>query len=86
VKPHEGFRQLAVSRAEGAKEGTQPQRSVRGRFLLDRDADMERGSPVYIEGGKSLAESAWTCKQIDNAESGWQIRNLSKSDQSMYTG
>lgn len=58
-----------------------------GRYLLlDRDADPERYMSVLDEGCKTLAKSAWTGKQIDNAESGRQIRLLTKYIQSVYTG
>jgi hypothetical protein len=40
---------------------------------------------VLDKGRKSLAQSARTGKQIDDAESGWQIRLLTKSIQPVYT-
>jgi hypothetical protein len=48
-------------------------------LLLDRDADPERRMAVLDKGRKSLAKPAGTGKQIDNAESGRQIRLLTIS-------
>ena len=40
---------------------------------------------AYIQRGKPLTQAAGARKQIDDAESGWQVRNLSNSDQWLYT-
>ena len=54
-------------------------------LLLDRDADPEGRMPVLDEGGKALAKSARTGKKIDDTESGWQIRLLTKIIHRVYT-
>ena len=58
------------------QESAQRQSPVSRYLLLDRNSDMERFVPPFDEGREPLAESTWTRKQIDNAESGGQVRLL----------
>jgi hypothetical protein len=44
-----------------------------GAFLLDGDADPERGMIVIAERGEALAQTARPGKQVDNAERGRQV-------------
>jgi len=44
------------------------------RLLLDRNADLKGAISIVDESGRSLAQSAWTGKKIENCESGGQIR------------
>lgn len=55
------------------------------RLLLDRDANPERRMTVLDEGGEPLAKSARAGKQINDAESGRQIRLLTDFIQPVYT-
>src|SRR5690606_38322848 len=85
VEVDEGLRQRPVTRLMRPQEGTQGQRAMRRGLLLDRDADPERRVAADIEGRKAFAQPARAGKQIDNAESGWQIRGLSNSGCRLYT-
>ena len=58
------------------QERSHRQGPMRRCLLLDRNADPEGPVPITNERGKPLAQPAWTGKQIDNAESGRQIRLL----------
>ena len=62
--------QGAVKRLVFTQERAQRQGAMSRCLFLDRDADPERRMSILDEGGKALAKSAWTGKQIDNAESG----------------
>ena len=62
--------QGAVNRPVFTQECAQRQGAMGRCLFLDRDADPERRMSVLDQGGKSLAKSAWTGEQIDNAESG----------------
>ncbi|MEA5162468.1 DNA mismatch endonuclease Vsr [Cereibacter johrii] len=64
---------------EGAKEGAKSKGPMSRLLLLDRYAYVERGMFIQVERGKSLAEAARACEQIDDAESGWQFLVLSDS-------
>lgn len=78
-------RQGAVPRPILAQECTQRQCPVSRGLLLDRNADPERRVAVRDEGRKSLAKSAWTGEQINDAEVGRQNRLLTIFSQSVYT-
>ena len=54
-------------------------------LLLDRDTDPERCVAILDKGSEPLAKSARAGKQINNAESGRQIRFLTKFIQPDYT-
>ena len=68
-----------------AEERAQRQGPMGRRLLLDRNADPERRTTVLDEGSEPLAKSARAGKQIDNAESGRQIRLLTNFIQPVYT-
>lgn len=54
-------------------------------LLLHGNPDMERVLAANFQRGEPFSKAPRTCKQIDNAESGWQIRDLSNSDHWLYT-
>ena len=81
----EFFRQDAMTHAVHAQERAQRQGPMGRRLLLDRYADPERRMAVLDQGSKPFAKSARTGKQIDNAESGRQIRLLTNFTQPVYT-
>lgn len=67
-----------------AQERAQRQGPMSRRLLLDRNADPERRMAVLDEGSEPLAKAARAGEQIDNAESGRQIRLLTNFIQPVY--
>src|SRR5690606_8748677 len=79
------FREDAMTCTVLAQKGTQRQGPMGRRFLLDRNADPERRMAVLDEGSEPLAKSARAGEQIDDTESGRQIRLLTNFIQLVYT-
>ena len=82
---HEGFRQGTVSRDMVTQKGAEPKCPMCRCLLLHGNADMEGVLAASLQRGEPLSKASRTCEQIDNAESGWQIIDLSNSDHWLYT-
>ena len=61
-------RQVAVTCTVLAQKSAQRQGPMGRSLLLDRNANPERCMAVFYERSEPLAKSAWSSKQIDNAE------------------
>ena len=54
-------------------------------LFLHGNAEVERGMAPDFQRRKPPTKAARTGKPIDDAESGWQMSNLSNSDRWLYT-